>query len=236
MFDLRHGKYQDVMQDVTCAAVIADPPYGARTHDGNADMGRFAKDGCERTNLSYAAWTPDDVAEFVQFWSPRTSGWITAMTSDDLIPVWRDCYSTAGRLDFAPVPILQHRPRMGGDGPGSGAVYLMVARPREKRFLSWGSLPCWYGPFSSAGALRGESHIGGKPVALMREIVRDYSRQGDIVADPCMSYGSTGAACIKDGRSFIGSEVNHDTFSTARSLLDPEHSPLFMPTQRTLIT
>lgn len=30
--DLRLGRYQDVLADVECDAVIADPPYSERTH------------------------------------------------------------------------------------------------------------------------------------------------------------------------------------------------------------
>ena len=33
--DLRLGRYQDVLQDVTCNTVIVDAPYSAKTHDGH---------------------------------------------------------------------------------------------------------------------------------------------------------------------------------------------------------
>lgn len=207
MIELRQGAWQTALTDVTeVAAVITDPPYGKRTHDGNAGLpeGRAGLDG-------YAHWTPNDVAAFVASWSSRCSGWICAMTSDDLIQPWRDAYSDAGRLDFAAVPILAHRPRLTGDGPGSGAVYLMVARPRSKRFLSWGSLPCWYMTTPDKTGIVN----GAKTLELMRRIVADYSHPGDLVCDPCGGGFTTMMACRAEGRRGVSSEIDANTFAKA---------------------
>lgn len=228
---LKLGRWQQAFaDDFTCSAVIADPPYGSRTHEGSANMEQFDLDGhAARRSLTYAHWTPDDVREFVAFWAPRTRGWMACMTSDDLIPVWRAAYATAGRLDFAPVPCLWHRPRMSGDGPGSGTVYLMVARPREKRFLSWGSLPCWYGPIFAPRATDPDHHIGGKPLSIMRSIVRDYSRPGDLVCDPCAGGATTLLAAAMEGRRAVGSEMDADTFAKAQARLAKGYTlPMFV--------
>jgi site-specific DNA-methyltransferase (adenine-specific) len=212
--DLRLGRYQDVLQDVVCDLLCADPPYGGRTHAGTtqAVVDRFA--ATLKTALCYASWTPDDVVEFVAFWSPRTRGWMACMTSHDLMPAWEAAYTDAGRLAFAPVPILQDRVRMGGDGPASGAVYLMVARPRRKEFLSWGALPGWY----KAGTER-NGHIGGKPLDLMRALIRDYSRPGDLVCDPCAGGATTLLAAAQTGRRGVGAELSPETYAKAAKRL-----------------
>jgi site-specific DNA-methyltransferase (adenine-specific) len=49
---------------------------------------------------------------------------------------------------------------------------------------------------------------GGKPVSLMRAIVRDYSRPGELVCDPCAGAGTTGVAAIHEGRRFAGWEID----------------------------
>lgn len=219
MIDLRCGDWRDVLADVEMVdAVITDPPYGARTHEGNADriesMGRAA--------LNYAQWTPNDVAAFVRHWSDRCSGWIACMTSDDLITPYRDAYLDAGRADFAPVPIIQHRPRLSGDGPGSCAVYLMVARPRERRFMSWGSLPGWY-----KAAVARDGVPGGKPLALMQSLVRDYTRPGDLVCDPCAGGGTTLLAAAIEGRRAVGAELDPVTFEKAQKRLGRGYTPTF---------
>lgn len=46
----------------------------------------------------------------------------------------------------------------------------------------------------------------GKPEWLMRALVRDYSRAGDLVCDPLAGYGTTLHAAIAEGRRAIGSE------------------------------
>jgi site-specific DNA-methyltransferase (adenine-specific) len=49
-------------------------------------------------------------------------------------------------------------------------------------------------------------HPTVKPVALMRWLVRLVCPEGGTVLDPFMGSGTTGVACIREGRSFIGIE------------------------------
>ena len=210
---IRLGRWQDVLSDVECDALICDPPYSAKTHDGSDAAVDFKISGANRKQIGYTPFTPDDVAAFVASWSPRVKSWMAIMTDDILGPAWRAAFLEAGRCDFAPVPILQHKCRLSGDGPGSGAVYLMVARPRQKRFLGWGSLPCWYHSRPEKSLV-----MGAKPLGLMRAIVRDYSRPGDLVCDPFVGSGTTAIAALSEGRRFVGSEQKpeHHAIATAR--------------------
>jgi site-specific DNA-methyltransferase (adenine-specific) len=134
------------------------------------------------------------------------------MTSHDLIGAWQAAYEAAGRYAFAPVGITQDRVRLGGDGPASGLVYLMVARPKTRAFSTWGALPGFY----HAGIDR-EGHIGGKPLGLMRRIVADYSRPGDLICDPCAGGGTTLVAAHALGRRAVGAECDADTFAKAQA-------------------
>jgi len=210
--DLRLGDYREVLADVVCDCLLADPPYGASTHAGhNAATGSFSGSSkAPKRQFSYTHWTPQDVADFVAFWAPRTRGWMACMTSHDLGLVWQAAYEAAGLYAFAPVSIIQDRVRLGGDGPCSCTVYLMVARPRNRKFATWGALPGWY----RAGTER-NGHIGGKPLDLMRALVRDYSRPGDLVCDPCAGGGTTLLAAVQTGRRAVGSELDPVTHAKA---------------------
>lgn len=216
--DLRLGRYQDVLGDVTCDLLLADPPYGAKTHAGQAAVAGShlgaGFDNASRRALSYAHWTPDDVHEFVAFWAPRTRGWMACMTSHDLGLVWQAAYEAAGLYSFAPVSVIQDRVRLGGDGPCSSTVYLMVARPKTRQFSTWGALPGWY----KAGTER-NGHIGGKPPDLMRTLVRDYSRPGDLICDPCAGGATTLLAAAQTGRRGVGSESDPTTYAKAAKRL-----------------
>lgn len=213
---IRLGSWQDVLADVECDALICDPPYSSRTHEGHNDhiAGSIMPDAANREALNYDAWTADTVAEFVSSWTGRVWGWWACMTSHDLIPAYEAAYTRAGLYAFSPVPIIQKRPRLVGDGPSSWAVYLMVARPRTRHMATWGCLP---GAYDSV-TVKGSGIAGTKPIDLMRAIVRDYSRPGDLVCDPFAGSGTTAIAALSEGRRFVGSEQKpeHHAIATAR--------------------
>lgn len=214
-WDLRVGRWQDVLSDVERVDLVcADPPFGERVHRGYnsaTDQVLSATGQKTRTEINYTHWTPTDVQEFVAYWSPRCAGWMACITSHDLIPVWEDAYTAAGRLAFAPVWLLIFNPRLLGDGPSSPGSYLMVARHRTRAAQKWRTVPAWYGPFYP-GVLREQgSHIGGKPLGLMRSIVRDYSNPGQTILDPCCGAGTTLIAACQEGRTAIGAECDPAT-------------------------
>lgn len=217
MKDLRLGDWRDVLADVECDALIVDPPYGARTHTGHdagvdrAGVTERTDDHTVRRKLSYGLWTPGDVRAFVKHWSPRVRGWFCAFSCSDLFPAWRAALEAEGRATFAPVAcvIRAMSVRLSGDGPSSWTVYLNVARPRGKDFATWGALNGAY------VVDRAPAHIGGKPLELMAAIIRDYTRPGDLVCDPCAGMATTGIAALGAGRRFVGAEVDAETHAAA---------------------
>lgn len=54
-----------------------------------------------------------------------------------------------------------------------------------------------------------------KPLPIIERIVLNSSRPGDVVLDPFMGSGTTGVAAVRNGRSFIGCEIDGDYFLTA---------------------
>ena len=227
---LRLGRWEVALADVTeVGATIVDAPYGARTHAGHdaASGGsgygrtgdakaRMPDPGKAPRPLPYDGWTPEDVAAFVASWSPRTAGWFVTITSHDLAPAWADALSDAGRYVFAPLPWVApgSRIRLAGDGPSSWTCWIVVARPRSKPYSKWGTLPGGYVITSDRG-----SHIGGKPLRLMEALVRDYTRPGDLVCDPCAGYGTTLAAALRNGRRAIGAEMDPETHAKGQAYL-----------------
>jgi len=59
----------------------------------------------------------------------------------------------------------------------------------------------------------GRVHPNEKPVDLLRHIVE--KAPGEIVLDPFMGSGTTGVACARLGRRFIGIEIEERYFSIA---------------------
>jgi len=239
MIDLRLGRWQDTLADVTtCDAVICDPPYSARTHeghDGSTDVraktgwtradGYFEKPsnpGSTRRSINYTTLTPDDVRSFVDSWAPRCRGWFVAFTSHDLVPDYTAALEAHDRYVFAPLPFFSpgSRVRLSGDGPSSWTCWIVVARPRAAPYAKWGTLPGGY-----AGTSPPCEVVGGKPEWLMRAIVRDYSRPGDLIVDPFCGSGTTALAAASEGRRCITSEELPAHHEIARKRIARGYTP-----------
>jgi hypothetical protein len=234
-WELRTGRWEDALADVIeVDAIITDPPYSQRTHAGHddgANLANRAGKGWKRDNggvdafrarreISYTHWTAEEVFAFVQAWAPRCRGWFVALSDSDLCLTWREAYESVGLTGFQPLPILipGMTVRMSGDGPSSWAVYANVARP--KALSKWGTLDGgWSGP-------QGErEHIGGKPLWIMKKLVQQYSKPGDLVCDPCAGMGTTLLASVVEGRHAIGAEVNPSTAANAIARIKRDYTP-----------
>jgi len=249
--DLRLGRWQDVLADVECDALITDPPYSARTHarhdsgaaDSNGPVERpDVRDNrarqrlglpAMRQHITYDSWSELDVSEFVDHWSPRTRGWVCVITDSSLFPVFSAALEAHGRYVFSPVPIVEvgSRIRLAGDGPSSWTCWLIVARPKTRDFQRWGTLPGAY-----IGSGRGDrEHIGGKDSTIMRAIVRDYSRPGDLVCDPCAGAATTLLAAAMEGRRAVGSEMDPATLEKAQTRIARGFTPTLFDADRPMV-
>ena len=223
MIDFRLGRWQDVLADVgEVDAVITDPPYGARTHKGQVDGAahRRATMAGKFADLSYQAWGKAEVDQFVDGMLPRCRGWFGALTSHDLILHWQDAFERHGRYAFAPVVWLDKQPRSTSDGPASWACYLMLCRKRTRGDFLPGYRVGAYLP-----GQKDRHHIGGKPRWLMRAIIRDYTKPGDLVCDPCAGGATTLIAAAMEGRRAIGCEMDPDTFAKAQKRIAEGYTP-----------
>jgi site-specific DNA-methyltransferase (adenine-specific) len=72
------------------------------------------------------------------------------------------------------------------------------------------------------------SHPTAKPVLLCEYLIKTYTNENDIVLDNCMGSGTTGVACKRLNRNFIGIELDPKYFKIAEERIENE------PTQLTL--
>lgn len=64
---------------------------------------------------------------------------------------------------------------------------------------------------------RGNTHPTAKPAALCAYLVALATREGQTVLDPFCGSGSTGVACARIGRNFVGVELDPDFAAIARA-------------------
>ncbi len=197
--------------------LIVDPPYSERTHKGHdsqqrrdpATMFSDQTGGPRATKVgrpvNYECWGNNDVILAVNLWEPLTRGWFVVMSDHVLAPIWAAVLGAHDRYVFAPLPFVSKgsRVRLAGDGPSSWTTWITVARPRHEPYSKWGTLPGAYSAKPERMPV-----VGGKPLALMRQLVRDYSREGDTVWDPCCGGGTTLVAAKELGRSSIGMDLD----------------------------
>jgi len=72
-------------------------------------------------------------------------------------------------------------------------------------------------------------HPTQKPVTLIKRLILDYTKPGDTILDPFMGSGTTGVACIKTGRNFIGIErdENYHAIATKR-IAEAQMQPMLL--------
>ena len=218
-WELRLGRWQDVLADVECDALITDPPYSPRVHEGQRTGSETAK-----ATIRYEAISPDWCVEFAESWAERTRYWAIVFSDHLGSRWWEQAWESCGWYVFAPVAWVRTNatPRVSGDGPTSAIDYITVARPRRRLEPSrTGSRPGFYTAIQSCHTV---SVPGGKSSDGMRAIVRDYTRPGDIVCDPCAGGGTTLLAARMEGRRAIGSEMMPEHFDIASRRL--AHLPM----------
>ena len=69
-------------------------------------------------------------------------------------------------------------------------------------------------------------HPTQKPVALMEYLIRTYTNEGEAVLDFAMGSGTTGVACVRTKRNFIGIELDEKYFKIAEQRIQQEQPPI----------
>lgn len=71
------------------------------------------------------------------------------------------------------------------------------------------------------------NHPTIKPLDIIMKIVRNSSRENEVVLDPFMGSGTTGVACRRSNRNFIGIEIASDYFKIAENRINEDKRGLF---------
>ena len=79
------------------------------------------------------------------------------------------------------------------------------------------------------GHIEAVAHPSQKPIDLLVQLIRFFTKPGDIVVDPTIGSGSTAVACILTGRQFLGFELNPEYIEIAQQRIANTQPPLFVP-------
>jgi len=73
-----------------------------------------------------------------------------------------------------------------------------------------------------------EHHEWGQSVGGFQQLVQRFSVEGGLVCDPFCGAGTTGLACLQEGRNFIGSDIDEESISKTKyrlHQLEEENAP-----------
>lgn len=204
---------------------ILDSPYGERTHakrwSGAGGDRRIRGYATPKSNpVTFQHWTPEDVRLASRQLVRVTRGWIVAFSDEDLLPAWKRSLVDAGaeRRVTCIWTKPNGTPQFHGDGPAQPGEYIVTAWCGE-RGSTWngGGKRGHYDVTIETAELR--RHETQKPLALMRALVLDFTRPGDLILDICAGGGQTGVAAKLLGRDYLLYEIDEAVAATARAAI-----------------
>lgn len=247
-YRLLHGDCLDLLPTLAAGSVdlvLADPPYGttACRWDSVIDLARLwpLLRRVAKPNAAIVLFAAQPFTSALVMSNPREFRYSW---------VWEKSSST-GFLDAQRRPLRAHEDvcvfyrrqptynpqKVKGEpihatGKSKGRNTLSVYRGAHDRLPS--DLSGWryprtvlqFGKHSSTETL----HPTQKPTDLCSYLVRTYSNPGDVVLDFCMGSGTTGVACVQEGRDFIGIEkdTEHGYFAIAEKRIAGAQPPLVL--------
>ena len=188
-------------------AVVTDPPYG--TQDLGGGYGRRQNwdtgDGNGRTILF-----DRDLSVVAEVWplfsACMTSGWVAAFFSARKTPEFIAATTSVpwfGSLVwYKGAPGLGYHIRYNHESIG----VFRIGNPSRPPDAIISTLQGWCDP---------TDHPHAKPVSVVTRIVEWASTPGSVVCDPFAGSGTTGVACARLGRRFVGIEIHEPYFDIA---------------------
>lgn len=196
--------------------VLTDPPYESQAHAA-----------VKRTEKAIRSRAPDTLdfkaideatRAFIPAWAAENcEGWFLAFCQVEAVGQWRDAIEAAKLKYKRGLAWVKPdcTPQLNGQGPAQGFECIASAWCNTG-FSKWnaggkrGVYTC-----NTNGPGRHGVHPTEKPVQLMVDLVADFAPPDSVVLDPFMGSGTTGVAAVREGRSFIGIELDERYFDIA---------------------
>lgn len=203
------GDCLDVLRSVDCVdAVITDPPYGIRFSEYESHIDDPEKYADLMRSLIGAA-------------EPLvTDGWFVLFQGSKRIFEIQDWINRPYRLMACAKNFTQILPGKGPLWSTDYAAFWPVGRPRTTD----GKGRDWHVAITSNMKNRPKGHPCPRPLDQMEYVVDCFSERGMTVIDPFMGSGTTGVACTKLGRKFIGIEIERKYFDIACERIQAAHN------------
>jgi len=252
-FAILHGDCTKILKQLpglVVDACITDPPYDAKTHDSarrTRELPDTAEHACRnrrKIEIGFAPLSPE-TQDAVAFEASRlVKRWFLSFCTLEMVDGWRSAITRHERLEYVRTGIW-HRlcatPQVTGDRPGTSCEAIVIGhalsvkrKPIRKRWNGGGTHAFWQYKTVVPRLGRGDPrlHETQKPIDLMLRLVELFTEPDDLVLDPFSGSGTTGAACMRLGRRFIGIEQRKEDVVTSRARLQAELEHTTMAARR----
>jgi len=134
---------------------------------------------------------------------------------------------TGGRIRYNPQKTRREKPIKAGGNNVSTQVYSGFKDIGKKRYDKTYNFKNPITLIHFDKIRKGAVHPTQKPVPLMEYLIKTYTNEGETVLDFTMGSGTTGVACVKTKRDFIGIELDDGYFKIAEQRIMETEPPIF---------
>jgi DNA modification methylase len=208
MIDLRLGDCLEILPTLEAGsvdAVITDPPYGVDLdYNGSLDD-------------SFPQWQAL-IVRFIPEALRVTRGVATIPTSKyegeqfiykNFSPIWRVCWYKGASATRSPIGFKDWE-----------TTFIFGKAPKQ--------LHDYFTAHANMVRKQIPDHPCPKPLAWAEWFVEKFSHEGDTILDPFMGSGTTGVACVKLGRNFIGIEKERGYYELAQKRIQEAQQQMVM--------
>ena len=239
-----HGDNREALRSVPDGSVdhcIEDPPYSQHVHGKQRRMlrgsGGVVAAG-QRTGrgevgfvpLGFDAITQAERHEHARHLARLVRRWSLTFTNVEAQRHWEVALTRAGmrHIRVGAWVKIAAQPQLTGDRPGTGFEAVEIAHgPERCKWNGGGHHAVWTHAIATDRNGYGDRvHTTQKPLPLMLELVELFTDPDDLVLDPFCGSGTTGVACLRLGRRFIGIEKDAKYAAVARERLAAESQGL----------
>jgi site-specific DNA-methyltransferase (adenine-specific) len=190
--------------------MITDPPYEAEAHTLQR---RTKETGAEFAQvlaapLDFPAITSAERLAVAAHLARVARRWVIVFCQAEAVQAWREALTAGGAVyKRAAVWVKPDAmPQLTGDRPGMGYESMVCAHSAGRSRWNGGGRVGVYVENKNRSDLQRSGHPTQKPLALMEALVRDFTDPGELICDPFAGSGTTGVACKRLGRRFVGWE------------------------------
>jgi site-specific DNA-methyltransferase (adenine-specific) len=215
-FQLYHGDCRLILPTLgEVDHTLTDPPYSEATHKGARTAKKQRDGGISSISklVHFDSLTDCELREVFDLIGAKVDQWLISFIDWRHVLALEQCPPEC--MEFVRFGMWDKpngAPQYTGDRPSTGweAIAILHKAGKRKKWHGGGSRAVW-----RCNKPNAPLHPTEKPLELVEHLIRLFTDAGDTILDPFMGSGTTGVACMRTGRKFIGIEMDAKYFQIA---------------------